>query len=110
MWEGTEVPLRVVLTHEMIHWVLFQGGEPGLATDEALVERLCEPMEMARLEDPARGTWPASWDRAGNARWQDLDVSDRNRERHRRGIYGRDEPDSWALAHERARASVPWHP
>lgn len=110
VWEGPEVPLRLVLTHEMIHWVLFQGGEPGMATDEALVERLCEPLDAARTDAMAAETWPESGDQAAQARWRDLDASDRNRERHRRGIYGRDEPDNWALAYDRARASVPWHP
>lgn len=110
VWDGTEVPLQRVLTHEMIHWVLFQGGAPGSATDEALVERLCEAEDAASHEDPVAETWPASGDRAANARWYDLDVSRRNREWHRRGIYGRDEPDSRALAWEWARAGVPWHP
>ena len=110
VWDGTEVPLRLVLTHEMIHWVLFQGGRPELATDEALVERLCEAADPASRDDPAMETWPASGDRAAQARWRDLDVSNRNRERRRRGFYGRDEPDNWALAYERARARVPWHP
>jgi len=40
VWEGTEVPLREVLTHEMIHWVLYHAGMPALALNEAYVERL----------------------------------------------------------------------
>jgi len=110
VWDGTEVPLRLVLTHEMIHWVLFQSGEPGLATDEALVERLCASIDAAPTDDPVADAWPASGDRAAQTRWYDLDVSERNRERRRRGITGRDEPDTWALVHERARSSVPQHP
>ena len=110
VWEGTEAPLRLVLTHEMIHWVLFEGGEAGLARDEAFVERLCESVDTARRDDPAAETWPTGGDRASEARWRDVDASDRNRERHRRGSPGYDEPDDWALAWERSRASVPWHP
>lgn len=109
VWEGAEVPLRLVLTHEMIHWVMFEGGAPALATDEALVERLCDSLGLAGGEDSAMDAWPAG-DEASQARWRDLDVSQRNRERHRRGIHGRDEPDSWALAWDRERARVPWHP
>ena len=40
VWEGTEVPLRKVLTHEMIHWVLYHAGMRELALNEAYVERL----------------------------------------------------------------------
>jgi hypothetical protein len=110
VWEGTEVPLRLVLTHEMIHWVLYQRGRPDLATDEALVERLCESMEAARAEDPAGWTWPGSGDQASRARWRELDASDRNRERRRVGRSVREEPDAWALAWDRASAAVPQHP
>lgn len=110
VWEGTEEPLRLVLTHEMIHWVLHQGGRPDLATDEALVERLCESMDAGSIEEPSAWTWPHSGDQAAQARWRELDASDRNRERGRRGRTGRDEPDAWALAWDRARAGVPQHP
>ncbi len=110
VWEGTDVPLRLVLTHEMIHWVLHQGGRPDLARDEAYVERLCASMDASPFEEPSAWTWPDPGDEAGRSRWRDLDVSDRNRERRRHGVTGLDEPDGWALASDRARAALPQHP
>ena len=105
VWEGTEVPVEDVLFHEMIHWVLFfAAGEPQLAMDEAYVTRLTEThlasagRETSILDDPER------------ARWYDVEVQNRNYEKHRRGVFNRDEPDSWGLEHERARVYVPRHP
>ena len=98
------MPSRIFRTHGAS-----PAGETGLARDEALVERLCDTVEVDGAPDVGARTWP-SGDQASEARWRDVDVADRNWERRHRGIPGRDEPDGWALAWERGRAGVPWHP
>jgi hypothetical protein len=110
VWEGTEVPVAEVLTHEMIHWVLFHVGQTDLALNESYVKHLTgavvarEDEAFSALTMGGPGT-----DRADRARWHDAGARQRNAARHRRGVFGRDEPEAWDLAHERARSWVPRH-
>jgi hypothetical protein len=97
VWDGTEVPLEEVLTHELIHWVLFQTGDPRGASDERNVERLLAG--LARNEDyfEASGWYPAG-DRAGMARWEEIDRESRRARLRRLPGYADAEPDGWGLA------------
>jgi hypothetical protein len=111
VWEGTEVPLDEVLTHEMIHWVLYQAGMPDLARNEAYVARLTASV-VTPPEDPAgfqvaRGHGATLADRAY---WYDLEVRRRNADRKRGERLDRMEPDLDALSFDRARSWVPQHP
>ncbi len=111
VWEGTEVPLREVLTHEMIHWVLFHGGMPELAQNEAYVARLTAevigPVEDARAFRLSHGHGATLADRAA---WNDIEAGLRNSARKRGGRLDRMEPDRDALSFDRTRSLVPQHP
>jgi hypothetical protein len=105
-WDGPEVPLREVLTHEMIHWVLFYGGEPALATNEAYVSRLADAAVRRReAERPDAGFYPGNL--AEQDRWRELDARERAKDLRRRGVSRVDEPDPWSLA---AGSITPQHP
>lgn len=111
VWDGTEVPLAEVLTHEMIHWVLFQAGMPALARNETYVARLTASV-VAPPEDPAafrvaRGHGATLAERAY---WYDLEARRRNGARKRGERLDRMEPDLDALSFDRARSWVPQHP
>ncbi len=109
VWEGTEVPVGEVLTHEMIHWVLFHVGQTDLAQNESYVEHLMGAVAREEGAFSAAPTGGPGRDRADRARWYDAGARQRNAARHRRGVFDRDEPDTWGLAHERARTWVPRH-
>lgn len=79
VWEGTEVPLREVLTHEMIHWVLYHAGMTELALNEAYVERLTAsvvPREETLLAFRIREGRGASL--AEKKAWHDIGMRRRN--------------------------------
>jgi len=111
VWEGTEVPLEEVLTHEMIHWVLFQAGMPDLARNETYVARLAAgvaaPAGDAVSFRLAHGPGGSAADRAD---WYDLEARLRNAARKRGGRLDRMEPDLDALSFDRTRSAVPQHP
>lgn len=96
VWDGREIPLREVLTHEMIHWVLFYGGEPSLAANEVLVSRLADgATHRGEDERPDAGFFPGDfsqqdWWRHREARERSVDL--------RRGTGEFGEPDAWAQA------------
>jgi hypothetical protein len=110
VWEGTDVPLAEVLTHEMIHWVLFHTGRTDMARNESYVAHLAGTVVARRDDAPFAGPFGGRGESfADRARWYEAGARQRNAARHRGGVFDRDEPDTWGLAHERHRAWVPQH-
>lgn len=111
VWDGTEAPLREVLTHEMIHWVLFHAGMPERAQNEVYVARLTS--EALGSGDEALAFRLAGLPGetvAERAAWHDIEVGRRNAARKSGGRLDRMESDLGALAFERTRGLVPQHP
>ena len=96
VWEGTEVPLEEVLTHELIHWVLFESGDPRGAADERNVERLLAALAREGGEPGSSGWYPAI-DEAGVARWREIDLESRRARLRRLTGPAVAEPDNWGL-------------